>query len=368
MFPRGGAASDDQRIKQAEVVNQFVETKLSSDPNANIVVLGDLNDTPESEAITTFKESKLRNLVTDVPAEERFSFIFKGDKEQIDHILVSPHLQSAGNAEVDVVHVNLGDPKGVSDHDPVIARFRFASSGTPVAVSPGSGMGVGLPVAGTASRSPGKILLGQAGDALIKQLASDFAPKTSLGYGRARDILYTKIDNKNGVVTDLYAGYQVKIKQDDPTPRKTANSLQINAEHVWPQSRGAKESAKSDLHNLFPSLVEVNSDRANYPFADIVDSQTTSWYLDDDEVFIKPTNNIDAFSEFKLGVFEPREVKKGDVARVMFYFRTIYPNQADAEFFEAQRPTLCKWQAADPIDVDELDRSHEIAKRMFEKF
>lgn len=359
---RGGAASDIQRVQQAEVVSQFVNTKLSSDSNADIVVLGDLNDTPGSEAVKTLEASGLQNLVMDIPSADRFSFIFKGDKEQIDHILVSSHLQSAGNAEVDVVHVNLGAPKGVSDHDPVIARFQFASSGAPVALSPGSGMRVGLPVAGTALRSPGKILPGQAGDALIKQLASDFAPKTSLGYGRARDILYTKIDNKDGVVTDIYAGYQVKIKQDDPTPRRTADILLINTEHVWPQSKGAKESAKSDLHNLFSSLKEVNSDRANYPFADIADSQTTSWYLDSDEVFIKPTKNIDAFSEFKSGMFEPREVKKGNIARVMFYFQTIYPDLADADFFKAQRTTLCKWQAADPIDEDELARSQKIAK------
>ena len=80
-----------------------------------------------------------------------------------------------------------------------------------------------------------------------------------------------------------------------------------------------------------------------------------------------PSNNIDAYSEGIRGVngfFEPRESRKGDVARAMFYFYTIYQPQADAadpNFFSQQMSTLCQWHEQDPVDEQEYIRTIMIA-------
>ncbi|MDZ7949699.1 endonuclease [Nostoc sp. DedQUE09] len=353
----GGAASNPKRIQQATIVNKFVENRLTTDPNANIIVLGDLNDTPDSQPIKILEGNQLKNLVNKIPQDDRFSYVFQGNKEQIDQILITPNLFNNGNPEINAVHVNAGISGVVSDHDPVIARFTLPAIGetTPIPSVPVSSPEP--PV------TPGTILSGVTGDDLLEKLDSLYSPRASLGYGSARDLLYTKIDNQGGTVTDIYAGYSVPLDPNSDKPREEAARHRINAEHVWPQSMGAEGPAKSDLHNLFASRIEINSDRANFPFGDIPDNQTMSWYLDDDELSFQPSpQDIDKYSEFRRGFFEPREAKKGDIARVIFYFRTVYPELANASFFEAQKDTLCKWQADDPIDAGEVARSHAIAK------
>jgi uncharacterized protein len=353
----GGAASDTKRIAQARIVNKFVVNRLTTDSKANIIVLGDLNDTPNSQPIKVLAGTNLKNLVDSIPLADRFSFIFRGSKEQIDQILITQNLFSNGNPEIEAVHINAGMRDSASDHDPVIARFTLSASGNPIQPS--------RAVRPNPTATSSTILPGITEDNLLEELDRLYSPRISLGYGSARDLLYTEIDNQGGIVTDIYSGYSVPIKKNSAKPREEAAQHRINAEHVWPQSRGATGPAKSDLHNLFASRAEVNSDRANFPFADIPDSQTTSWYLDDDELFVKPSpQDIDKYSEFKRGAFEPREAKKGDIARVMFYFRTVYPELADANFFEAQQDTLCTWQADDPVDASEMARSRAIARTL----
>ncbi len=203
------------------------------------------------------------------------------------------------------------------------------------------------------------------GASLQLKIATEYTPNQTLGYKKGRDVLYTKIDNQNGSVTGIYTGYTANIAPDSDSPRNDATQQNINAEHIYPQSKGANGSAKSDLHSLFPSRERVNSARSNNPFADISDSLTRKWFRDDLELRTIPTQFIDEYSESLTNQsFEPRESKKGDVARAMFYFYTIYRYQADAkdpDFFPLQKETLCQWNAAEPIDNAELERSHQVA-------
>ncbi len=203
-----------------------------------------------------------------------------------------------------------------------------------------------------------------SGAALQKKIAEEYTPDKTLGYDKGRDILYSKIDNKDGVLTGIYTGYSINIDPDSDTPRKDAFRQDINAEHIYPQSKGAKGKAKSDLHSLFPSRVPVNSSRSSNPFADINDSLTQKWFIDDQRLTTIPTESIDEYSESTSNSFEPRENKKGDVARAMFYFYTIYRSSANAndpDFFPLQKDTLCNWNTADPVDSQELERSHLVA-------
>lgn len=204
------------------------------------------------------------------------------------------------------------------------------------------------------------------GAELLKQVAIEYAPDSTLGYRRGRDVMYSQIDNHDGVVRGIYTGYSINLDPNSSSPRRDAYEQNINAEHIYPQSKGARGSAKSDLHSLFPARERVNSERSNNPFGEINDSLTRRWFINAEELRSIPTESIDEYSESLTGqLFEPRESKKGDVARGMFYFYTVYrflADENDPNFFPRQREALCQWNTADPVDDAEIARSAAIAE------
>ena len=122
------APSADQRLLQARVVQGFVADILQIDPYADVVVLGDFNDFWFSDAVRALEANGLlTNLVERLPEEERYTYLYQGNGQAIDHILVSTDLLDR-NPQVDIVHANAGFvslPERATDHDPVLARFDF---------------------------------------------------------------------------------------------------------------------------------------------------------------------------------------------------------------------------------------------------
>jgi len=80
-----------------------------------------------------------------------------------------------------------------------------------------------------------------------------------------------------------------------------------------------------------------------------------------------PSNDRDLWSELLPSVrFEPREDHKGNVARAMFYFYTVYRGESDAidpNYFPPQIDNLCEWHLLDPVDLREVQRTEAIAVR-----
>ncbi|HHB90650.1 MAG TPA: hypothetical protein ENK60_05020, partial [Anaerolineae bacterium] len=113
-----------QRKAQAQAINAFVAKILDLDPQANIVVLGDLNDFDFSDALGVLQGDELINLVNYLPREDRYSFIFDGNSQLLDHLLVSTNMHGH-YTRIDAVHVNAEFPATdrPSDHDPVLATF-----------------------------------------------------------------------------------------------------------------------------------------------------------------------------------------------------------------------------------------------------
>ncbi len=206
---------------------------------------------------------------------------------------------------------------------------------------------------------------GVYGEALLDSLRKYYTPDTVWSYSDARDYMFTVLDNVNDSVTCVYTGFRIYLDHNSTTPRSDAYDAGINTEHTWPQSKGAYGNARSDLHHLFPTRIEVNADRASFPFDDIPDDQTDRWYRLDQVLSSPPTTHIDEYSELEFNErFEPREDHKGNVARAMFYFYTIYKEQADSEdpsFFTIQKATLWHWNTLDTVDARERQRSHLIA-------
>lgn len=122
--------SEKQRVAIAQVVNDFVDSILAVNANANIVVLGDLNDFEFSTAISdTLAADVLHNLMTDIPEADRYTYVYQGNSQVLDHILVSNNLKD--KAEAEVVHLNADYGyfnDRASDHDPVVARITLPTS------------------------------------------------------------------------------------------------------------------------------------------------------------------------------------------------------------------------------------------------
>nr|WP_106181445.1 endonuclease/exonuclease/phosphatase family protein [Prauserella shujinwangii] len=113
--------SEEQRLRQARVLRGFVDELLAADPRANVVVAGDLNDFPFSPTLRTLTEGgALEALIDTLPENERYSYVYEGNSQVLDHILVS---RAPRRVDYDVVHINAEFAEQASDHDPQIVRF-----------------------------------------------------------------------------------------------------------------------------------------------------------------------------------------------------------------------------------------------------
>lgn len=161
-----------------------------------------------------------------------------------------------------------------------------------------------------------------------------------LTYKLANEILFTKLDNKNGIVCSVYKKDLCLATVIVPSPKI------MNIEHTWPQSEGANGDAKSDLHHIFVSDSPTNSIRSSLPFCDVEN--------------IKWTNGESkrGYNKYNEHCFEPPKNHKGNVARALFYFSLRY--QLPIE--DHQEEFLRTWHLIDPIDSEELERNNEVSK------
>lgn len=215
----------------------------------------------------------------------------------------------------------------------------------------------------------GQILFpGVSGQALLDSLKLHYKTDSVLSYAMARDTLYAKVlAIDDDTLRCIYSDHALYL---DPTQDPTqyvylsGTSNGMNTEHAYPQGKGAIGNARSDMHLLFPAKIPVNEARGDFPYAEIPDAQTQKWFYKTVTLTSIPPSQIDRYAESRSGAFEPREAAKGDVARAVFYFYTMYKNQADSidpNFFELQRATLCQWHRQDPADQKELIKTWRIA-------
>lgn len=132
-------AGDAARTAQAQAVRSWVDARLGADPAAKIAVLGDFNGFSWEGSVTALTSGgKMQDLNALLPAEERYSYLFDGNAQAIDHIVATNNLVRV--AKYDAVHINSELPEALqisSDHDPQLALFRF--EGTPAIPSRGGG-------------------------------------------------------------------------------------------------------------------------------------------------------------------------------------------------------------------------------------
>ncbi len=132
-----GNAGEGSRVEQGDAVNDYIDALLALNPATNIVVAGDMNDFQFEEplgvltgeldlaggVVTPGNSVVLSNLTYLLDPSERYSYVFEGNAQQLDHILVSQGLY--GQSEFDIVHFNTIGGAPNSDHDGLVARLNF---------------------------------------------------------------------------------------------------------------------------------------------------------------------------------------------------------------------------------------------------
>jgi uncharacterized protein len=126
--------SEAARHAQAQVERAFVDQLLGADPRAKVVVLGDLNDfefSATADILVGSGSTALVDLPRTLPVNERYTYVFEGNSQVLDHILISQSLASSPGAgvgpgayEYDIVHTNSEFAEQDSDHDPQVVRLR----------------------------------------------------------------------------------------------------------------------------------------------------------------------------------------------------------------------------------------------------
>ena len=118
--------NEEKREQQAQIINDYVDGILAEESEAKIVVLGDLNEFQffsPLEILEGGDDPVLTNLTETLPEDERYTFIFQGNSQALDHILISDNL--VADAQYDIVHTNIEFADQASDHDPLIASLNL---------------------------------------------------------------------------------------------------------------------------------------------------------------------------------------------------------------------------------------------------
>jgi predicted extracellular nuclease len=127
----GEAATEPRRTAQAAWNVSLFEQIRAAVPQADIIVLGDLNSFYDSVPLDVLRGSGLQHVYEWLPEPDEYTYIFEGVSQNLDHILVTPSLFNT-ISEVAVLHSNADyalpppedeSPLRKSDHDPVIVAF-----------------------------------------------------------------------------------------------------------------------------------------------------------------------------------------------------------------------------------------------------
>ena len=121
--------AEDAREAQARAVHDYVGSLLAADRTARVVVTGDLNTFEFTNDLTELlpgTDRILKDILGGMQDDNRYSYIFDGNSQLLDHIFASRSLLDG--AAFDIVHLNAEFPlllgqTAVSDHEPLVARF-----------------------------------------------------------------------------------------------------------------------------------------------------------------------------------------------------------------------------------------------------
>jgi predicted extracellular nuclease len=122
--------SEQQRTLQIQVIADAFAQLFKLNPQANVIVLGDFNDHEFRPTLEPLRRLGFENLIDHVPAADRYTYVYKGNSQVLDQVLVSPHLTKIASPEVTIQHINadFSAQTRSSDHDPILVRLSLDHS------------------------------------------------------------------------------------------------------------------------------------------------------------------------------------------------------------------------------------------------
>ena len=144
--------TEELRHKQADYLRDLVDLLISQGAG-DLMVAGDFNDFEFGEPgegehtlarITDSSTDPLANLMFDLDPAQRYTFVFEGNSQALDHMLANASLE-ARHTEQAAAHFNAGFPASLSgdptvtfrssDHDPLVAYFCTDATAPSLSVS-----------------------------------------------------------------------------------------------------------------------------------------------------------------------------------------------------------------------------------------
>jgi deoxyribonuclease-1 len=108
-------------------------------------------------------------------------------------------------------------------------------------------------------------------------------------------------------------------------------------------------NAHNDLVNLTPAIGEVNADRSNLPYSEIIGEK-------------RSYGQCDFEYDVANKVIEPAPIIRGDIARIQLYLEDKYGQVLGFKFSESKRTMLEQWNEKDPVSDWEKERNQRICK------
>jgi predicted extracellular nuclease len=110
-----------RRKEQALFLVELANEIRANDPGASLVILGDLNDYPESEPLMHLKQARFLDSSTALPSRERYTFNYQGVSQVLDYVLHDLRGPLAC-VKVTPVHINADYPVIFSEVNESIYR------------------------------------------------------------------------------------------------------------------------------------------------------------------------------------------------------------------------------------------------------
>ena len=119
--------NDAKRLGQANVLRRHVVMAMLQ--GQNVIMMGDFNDTPGTPVLRRLRGfddiwGSLIQTANEVHADERFTYVYNGEENLLDHILLSPSLYQDFRRMRDDPRSEIIDLGDLSDHHGVAARIR----------------------------------------------------------------------------------------------------------------------------------------------------------------------------------------------------------------------------------------------------
>ncbi len=139
----GNGCWDLRRSAQSQAVIDLTSSIAAATTDPDVLVLGDLNSYGLEPPVALFTGQGFHNLDEDLPAEERYTYIFFGESGTLDYALASESLSSQVTGAT-IWHINSDEPPVIgydltfnptyvfrphpfrsSDHDPVVVGLEL---------------------------------------------------------------------------------------------------------------------------------------------------------------------------------------------------------------------------------------------------